>query len=418
MNKTNSNSQISDSETEIIQIPYRQKNSKNDNLIYIIVVIVLLAIAALVVFQNFKTTKIPTSINEFLSVSDKTDQKSLILDILKKKYIGDLPSQDKMSKGELEGLVASVGDKYTNYFSCEEYKAFQDDLNQNFDGIGARFKQVDDYFQVENVIVNSPAAQSGLQKGDILVSVDGQSADDLSFSKIIEKIRGKANTSVKLDIDRPAQAIIDSKTTYERLSFNIARKSIHVDAVELEDKGDTAWIKVSTFSKEVDSQMSQIGNQIKQNPKFKYIVLDLRDNGGGLLDQAVQLSSYFLQPGTVVLQEKDRAGVRKQVSVVKANSLSSYPVMVAINQGTASASEITAGALQDNKVAKIIGKTSYGKGVVQEIEDLSGCDKMKVTVAEWLTPNGNMINNKGIAPDIKITRGQDYEAVAKSNFVK
>jgi len=418
MDKTNSNSETLNEETEIIQVPSKLKTSKNDNIIYIIVVIVLLTIAALVVFQNFKIAKIPTSVNEFLSVGGKPDQKSLILDILKKKYIGDLPSEDKMSQGELEGLVASVGDKYTTYFSCDEYKAFQDDLNQNFDGIGAKFKQVDDYVAVEEVITNSPAEQSGLKKGDILVGVDGQSADDLSFSKIIEKIRGKANTSVKLDLDRPNEAIIDSKTTYNRLSFNIERKSIHVDAVVLEDKGDTAWIKVSTFSRELDSQMSTIASQIKQNPNFKYVVLDLRDNGGGLLDQAVQLSSYFLQPGTVVVQEKDKVGVQKQVSTLKVNSLNSYPVLVAINQGTASASEITAGALQDNKVAKIVGKTSYGKGVVQEIEDLSGCDKMKVTVAEWLTPNGSAINGKGITPDIKITRGQDYETVAKANFGK
>ena len=146
--------------------------------------------------------------------------------------------------------------------------------------------------------------------------------------------------------------------------------------------------------------------------------MDLRDNGGGLLDQAVQLSSYFLDPGSVVVQEKDKTGIQKQSSTLKQNNLAGYPLLVAINQGTASASEITAGALQDNKKAKIIGKTSYGKGVVQEIEDLSGCDKMKVTVAEWLTPNGTAINNKGISPDIKITRGQDYETQARQNFGK
>jgi carboxyl-terminal processing protease len=416
MDKTNLSYEAQNGETEVISIPKKLTTSKNDNLLYIVVIVILFAVTMLVVFQNFKNTRIPTSINEFLSVTSQPDQKSMILDILEKRYIGDLPSQEKMTQGELEGLVASVGDKYTTYFSCEEYKAFQDDLNQNFDGIGARFKQIDDYVSVEDVILNSPAAQIGLQKGDILVAVDGQLTDDLSFSKIIEKIRGKANTFVRLDIDRPNQIMIDSSTTYNRLSFNIERKSIHVDAVVLEDRGEIAWVKVSTFSREVDAQMSQIASQIKQNPNFKYIVLDLRDNGGGLFDQAVQLSSYFLEPETVVVQEKDKQGTREKTSVFKPNNLTAYPVMVAINQGSASASEIVAGALQDNGAAKVIGKTSYGKGVVQEIADLTGCDKIKLTIAEWFTPNGNTINNTGITPDIKITRGQDYEAVVRANF--
>ena len=410
--------------TETIQIPSKSNPKANKG--YVVTVIILSILAGFTAYSSVKNTKYDSPLNSLISNTqtaiagpvNSEKQKKQILDILQSKYIGNLPSPDKMTQGELQGLVQSVGDKYTTYLSCSDYQKFQDDLNQNFEGIGARFQQNEDYIALDSVLENSPASKSGIKKGDILVSVNGQIVDDLTFDKVIEAIRGDAGTSVKLLMDRPNSSMINKDTQYTQFVFDIKREKIHQDAVVLQDKGDIAWIKVSTFSGEVDSQMNRIVSTIKSNLKYKYIVLDLQDNGGGLLNQAIELSSYFLEPNSVVVKEKGRSGQSEQRSESKLNNLVGYPVLVAVNQGTASASEITAGALQDAGKAKIIGKKTYGKGVVQEIDNLSGCDKLKVTVAEWLTPKGTAINEKGIAPDIRLKRGEDLETEVKSFFTK
>jgi len=410
---------------EIESIAQNPNNLINDlnnklNLYRTILILVLLFLVLSFSFSGFKNTAIGNSLNSVVNPStfsfkntDYETQRKQITDILQTRYIGDLPDQNKIDQGQLIGLVQSVGDRYTSYFSCSDYQKFQDDLNQNFEGIGARFTQIEDYIAVADLIPNSPAQKAGVQKDDILVAVDDQLVDDITFSKIIEKIRGKAGTTVKLTLDRPDQNSSLTKKTYTKVELNIQRQQIHEDAVVLVDKGEIAWIKVSTFSGEVDAQMNLITSQIKQNPKFKYVVLDLRDNGGGLLNQSIALASYFLPPNTTVVREKAKNATTEQKTEAKVNNLMDYPLIVAVNQDSASASEITAGALQDNKKAKILGKKTYGKGVVQEINNLTGCDKLKVTVAQWLTPNSREINNVGISPDIRINRGEDYEQKVK-----
>ncbi len=426
---SNLDSSLNDTkETEIIQIPNPNPNPTKvyakSNLGYLVLIVFLLLISGFTLLNSLKQVNRNQPFTAFIDNTQKAlagpvdlaKEKELALKLLENKYIGTLPSAEKMQQGELQGLVASVGDKYTTYFSCSDFQKFQDDLNQNFEGIGASFRQNEDYIALDNTLDGSPASKSGIKKGDILVSINGQNVDDFSFSKVIDAIRGQAGTTVKLVVDRPNSSVIDKDTLYTQFTFDINREKIHQDAVTLEDKNDIAWIKVSTFSQELDSQMAVIASQIKSNPKYKYIVLDLQQNGGGLLDQAVELSSYFLKPNSVVVQEQGKAGKSSQSSVQKDSSLTNYPLLVAVDGNTASASEITAGALQDAGVAQIIGRKTFGKGVVQEINSLSGCNKIKITVAEWLTPKGTAINEKGINPDIRIKRGENLEDKVKQFF--
>ncbi|GAB4143791.1 MAG: hypothetical protein OHK0017_01600 [Patescibacteria group bacterium] len=334
--------------------------------------------------------------------TDYNREKELIIKLLKEGYIGDLPSEEEQRQGELKGLVASLGDKYSTYFTCKEYQSFQSDINQSFEGIGARFEDQGDKIVVSDILSGFPAEKAGLQKGDELLSVDGKNALDLGLSKSVEAIRGPANSKVTLVVNRPS-----ASSTNPKLTFEITRAQIKEKTVTLTINQDVAIIKVSSFGADVGNLMSGIAKEIKSKPEIKKIILDLRDNGGGLLSQSVALASYFIEPDQVVVREKTKNGDDQLVSKQVDYPLRDYPLAILVNGSSASASEITAGALQDYKRGKLYGQKTYGKGVVQDLKDLTGCNKLKYTIAEWLTPNSREINGKGIAPDVVVNTKDD-----------
>ena len=320
---------------------------------------------------------------------------------IKTNYDGKLTEQQLLD-GMKAGLAEATGDPYTEYFNAKDAKDFNAQLQGSFTGVGAELGQDSD----KNLIVvapidGSPAAKAGLRAQDIIVKIDGKSTAGMSIDDAVKKIRGEKDTKVTLDIFRNKS---------ESISLTITRADIKVPSVTSKILDDNiGYLQITQFSDDTASLAQKAAQSFKDN-NVKGVILDMRDNPGGLLDAAVHVSSLWLPEGKTILQEK-RGG--KVITTYKAEGndiLSGIPTTVLINSGSASAAEITAGALGDNKAATLIGEKSYGKGSVQQIQELQGGAEVKVTVARWYRPNGQNIDKKGIEPDqtVKMT-DDDYK---------
>jgi carboxyl-terminal processing protease len=313
-----------------------------------------------------------------------------VYDSLKQRYDGKL-TETQLLNGLKSGLANATNDPYTEYFTPTEAKAFTSQLNNAFSGIGAELaKDKDDNLLVVAPIRGLPAEKAGLKSQDIIIAIDDKSTAGLSVDDAVQKIRGTAGTKVKLTVVR-------SKT--EQLDITVTRQNIQVPSVDYKiDENNIAYIRINTFADDTADSIAAAAKDIRSQGA-KGVVLDLRDNPGGLLEAAVAVSSQWLAEGTTVLQEKRGNTVVDSYAASGASPLKGLPTAVLINAGSASASEIVAGALHDNKAATLIGKKSFGKGVVQQLINLKDGGELKVTVASWYRPNGQNINKKGITPD-------------------
>lgn len=309
---------------------------------------------------------------------------------LKQKYDGKL-TETQLLDGMKAGLAESTGDPYTEYFTAQEAQQFSQQLNNQFSGIGAELG-ADGSGNVEIIapIAGTPAANAGLQPKDVITTINGASAAGLSPDAAVSKIRGPAGTKVTLGILR------DGK---QQLSFTITRANITVPSVTTKVlPGNIGYMQISTFADDTSNLANQAAQKFADE-HVKSVILDLRDNPGGLVDAAVDVSSLWLPQGTLIMQEKRGSQVVQSYYATGNDLLHGLPTVVLVNDGSASASEITSGALHDNGAAKLIGTKTYGKGVVQELDNLPGGAELKVTVASWYRPNGQNINHKGITPD-------------------
>ena len=324
-----------------------------------------------------------------------------LYDVLRARYDGKL-SETQVLDGLKHGLAASAQDPYTTYFTATEAKSFNDNLQHTFSGIGAEL-ELD---TAGNVVVvapleGSPAAAAGVRAKDIIVSIDGKSTSGMSVSDAVLKIRGKKDTQVKLELVR-------NKT--EQVSVTITRGDIQAPTATSKIlDGNIGYLQINQFSSNTMDLVNDAVTTFKQAGVQK-IVLDLRDNSGGEVGAAVGVSSLWLTRDKVVMQEKRGSQLVHTTYAKGKNQFQGIKTVVLINAGSASASEITAAALHDNKAATIMGETSYGKGVEQELIDLDDGGQLKVTVASWYRPNGTNITGKGIAPDktVKMTE-DDYK---------
>ena len=310
---------------------------------------------------------------------------------LKSDFDGELDAA-KLEDGLREGLVRAAGDPYTEFMDEQASKEFQENLSGSFEGIGAELGKKDDLIVIVAPIAGFPAEKAGLKANDAIVEINGEPAVDLSIAQAVQKIRGHKGTKVKLGVIREGK----------RLDFEITRDTISIPSVETEKlDGNIGVIKISRFGDDTSDLVRTAAQKFKDDD-VAGVILDLRGNPGGLLDASVDVSSVWLVKGQTVLQEK------RGDEVIKTHFASGNPILngvktvVLIDEGSASASEIVAGALKDNGAATLIGTKSFGKGSVQEVEKLDFGGLLKVTVARWYTPKDINIDEDGIKPDKKV----------------
>lgn len=345
------------------------------------------------------------------SLPNQPDYSSVnkVYDALKDNYDGKLTEQ-QIEDGLKHGLAESANDPYTVYFTAKEAKDFNDQLNNSFAGIGARLsKDSDGYLVIGEAIDGFPAQKAGLQSQDIISKINGQDATKLTLDDAITKIRGPVGTQVKLEVVRDHAQTLD---------FTITRQEIKLPSVTTKtlDNG-IGYIQISSFADDT-SELAQKAAQQFKDQNVKGIVLDLRDDPGGLLTAAEDVSSLWLPEGKTILQEKRGTVVEDTGYASGKDVLNGIPTVVLINGGSASASEITAGALHDNKAAYLIGEKSYGKGVVQQLINFKDGSQLKVTVASWYRPNGQNINKKGINPDKTVKLSADDAKASNDTQLK
>ncbi len=326
-----------------------------------------------------------------------------LYDSLRTNYDGKL-SEDQVLNGLKKGLAESTGDPYTEYFTASKAQEFLGQLNNSFSGIGAELgKDADGNIIVVSPIAGFPADKAGLKAKDIITTINGTSAANMSIDEAVSKIRGEKGTQVKLVIVRDRA---------QTLPVTITRDTIKIESVKSQIlDNNIGYVSINTFADDTGQLMAKTAQDFKAKA-VKGIILDLRGNPGGLLDAAVTVSGQWLPSGKTILQEK-RGGkvVVNTYSSTGPGILAGIPTVVLLDEGSASASEITAGALRDNGAARIVGVKSYGKGVVQQTLCVQGyrkgdgncsADMLKVTVASWYRPNGQNINHLGIKPDQEV----------------
>ncbi len=310
----------------------------------------------------------------------------------------------KMFYGAIKGMVASLEDPYTFFLSPDENKQAKDDLGGKFEGIGAQLGLKDNYIVIVAPLKSSPAEAAGVKAGDYIIKVDNQPTKDWTLIQAVAKIRGPKGTKVKLTLFRNSK----------EFEVEIVRQQIKVTSVELtyETKKDcqkncnyVADLKLNQFGDRTNDEWDSAVEEIKnkwQRKEIKGMVLDVRDNPGGYLDSSVYLASEFLPEKKLIVKQESNSAESKNYYVLRSGQLKNIPLVILINKGSASASEILAGALRDYKRAVLVGEKSFGKGSVQEALDLKEGAGLHVTVAKWILPNGDWINSKGIEPNIKV----------------
>jgi carboxyl-terminal processing protease len=323
-----------------------------------------------------------------------------VWDLVSEKHIDRSKiNAQKMVYGAINGMLRATGDPYSYFFDPEENSAFSQDLEGSFDGIGAELGIKDEILTIMSPLEGSPAEKAGLKAGDKIIKINGKLSTDLSTEEAVDLIRGKKGTEVKLTILRSSED--------ETREITVIRDTIVVKSVKLDfNDSNIAHLKINKFG---DATEEQFDDAVKEiiDKNARGIVLDVRNNPGGLLDACVNIASTMMPKDKVVVIEEDSYGKRKELKTIGGDKLSSIPMVVLINEGSASASEILAGALKDIQNITLVGKKTFGKGSVQELIDLPGNSSVKITVAKWLTPKGNYIMEKGIEPDIDIDLSAD-----------
>ncbi len=330
----------------------------------------------------------------------------------------------KLLNGAIAGMVASLDDPYTVYLPPAQNKDFKQGLAGQFEGIGAELGMKGKQIIVVAPLDGGPAQKAGVRAGDMIIKVDDQAIGGWNLNQVVSKIRGEKGTDVRLSVmrqqdqqPRDIKITRDTITVKSLTSWTKQIKSIdeikQTDTLKAQADQKVVYIRLSQFGDSTNDEWQRLSAEIDRNltadKTIKGVVFDLRNNPGGYLSDAVYISSEFIKDGTAVMQE-DKNGERESYPVSGKGLLTDVPIVVLINKGSASASEIVSGALRDHKRAKLIGETSFGKGTIQQAEDLGGGAGLHVTIAKWLTPEGIWVHQKGLEPDIKVDLDKEDQA--------
>jgi len=383
-------------------IEFRKSNWRRHFLFYLTILALIVSFGAgLVVGEE-------TMRRRYLAENDKNQLQNnvdtgIIFEAWKKlseKYVGDLPDNKSMVYGMAKGMTNQLEDPYTVFFEPEKAKQFKEDLKGSFEGIGAEIGIKQNILTVVAPIKDTPADKAELRPGDKILKIDDTETSGLELDEAVSRIRGEKGTKVKITVV--------SEEDFAPREVEITRDVINVKSVDWEMKeGDVAYIRLSGFTENTVKEFAETARKVRES-QAKKIILDLRGNPGGYLDTAVDVAGFFLPKNTLVVRE-DFGGKHpaNDYATQLDPVLDKYPLVVLINKGSASASEILAGALNEQRSIKLIGEKTYGKGSVQEFTSLSDGSTIKITVAEWLTPQGRSINKEGIKPTDEVTVSED-----------
>ncbi len=367
------------------------KKQKIYKIIMLIFVTALVtALITSVVVYNYAINGNSMKITSSSTATDLEKSISKFKKIIDEYYLGDV-DEEKLKEGALKGYIEAIGDEYTEYYTKEEMDSFEEDTLGNFTGIGIYMVKdtENNVIKVLTPIDGTPAYNAGIQPGDIISKVDGVEYTGEQMTEAANKIKGEVGTTVKLGIIRGT----------ENLELEIKRENIKINHVEGKTlDNNIGYLKLSTFDEGCADEFKQKYDELNANKNIKALVVDLRNNGGGLVEEALNIADYFTDKDSkllITVDKKEKEEIRK----AKQSKYINVPVVVLINENTASASEILAGALRDNGIAKIVGTKSYGKGVIQEVLTLQDGTGIKITTNEYFTPNKTKINKVGIEPD-------------------
>ena len=322
---------------------------------------------------------------------------------LEAKYVDhDFIDRKKLVEGAITGLVKALGDPYTVFLPPQQSKLFREDVRGSFGGIGAEIGMRKNILTIIAPLKGSPAERAGLKAGDRILKINATTTADLSLEEAVSYIRGPIGTKVTLAITR------DDEKTEE---VEITRATIVVPIIETARKDDGIfYVRLMSFNEKSTLEFRRAIREFLTAGDSK-LILDLRSNPGGYLDAAVDIASWFIPAGEIVAREKTADGGEVLYRSSGHRLLETVPVVVLVDQGSASASEIVAGALRDIRGVKLVGAKTFGKGSVQEVESLKGGASLKITIAKWLTPKGASINEKGLEPDVSVeVKKEDTEA--------
>ncbi|MEK7659152.1 MAG: S41 family peptidase [Patescibacteria group bacterium] len=308
----------------------------------------------------------------------------------------------EMVFGAIEGMVKSIGDPFTVFLETKEAKRLEEDIKGEFAGIGIEIGMREEVLTVITPLRDTPADRAGIIAGDKILKIDGDSTAGVTLDEAVSKIRGRRGTKVVLTISRKKDSQEETK------DFELTRDRIKIPTVKWSKiEPDIGHIQLFSFNQIAKNEFDEALKELKKQGASQKLILDLRNNPGGLLDLAIDISSYFMEPGELVVIE-DFGGAQREELKSKPNGfLKDAKIVILINKGSASASEIVAGALHDQRGIKLVGEKTFGKGSVQQVEGLRFRTSLKITVAKWLTPKGRSISDEGIEPDIKVEKTEE-----------
>ncbi len=373
--------------------------------VYKIVMLVILSVFITFMITSISLytyfTKNPISLSAKTNNKDISKKLNQYREIIDKYYLGDV-DETKLEEGAIKGYIEGLDDPYTEYISKEDMDSYLDDTMGNFVGIGIYMIKNTKYdkIQVLSTIKGSPAEEAGIQSGDLIVSVDGieYKADDMTA--VSNKIKGEEETKVTVELLRGS----------ENIKYELTRSKVKVNQVEGKViSNDVGYIKFTSFDETTAEDFKKQYQELAKK-NIKSLIIDLRNNGGGIVDQALEIADYIADKDSVLLYEVDKNN-KETVRKAKTDPIINMPIVILTNENTASASEILAGALKDLGKAKTVGTTTYGKGVIQQILKLNDGSGLKITIEEYQTPNKNKINKVGIEPDEKVELPDSVESI-------